>query len=691
MISVKKDFNDIPAVLIGATDDSNAWRDESVLNRLKELYHNKCAYCETKTDDLRVDHYRPQKSYPWLKNEWSNLLLSCGGCKDVRDNKTDIFPIKERLPYDEQKQIIKSPLKDEDKRADSDFLLSEKPLLLHPEIDTVENHFYFEEEGEIIWNSEKGQKTITAFNLNRNDLKENRKEKYNYFFNWLLQIIEGEKEITELENFYDELSKSKNIDEEFSLIGQQMYFHFENFFLEKITNVIKTKYGNEFNEQGIYKKIAINNYFRMLLGTELKFDMQEIAKASDLVMPYSILGFSIKNFQGIKELSIEHIPLNMQWIFLTGENGYGKTSILKALLTGLIGMSEFRTSEMDDKARIKLQISEKQFILFDKLFNDIKISQNIINSNRINNYSNVVAAYGSKRTDLRPDSETQSVSDNLFERTNYVLNTPELLKTFDGNDDLLAFRTAIIDCIKILIPKLHDIEFTKHPTQNTKQVKYIEKDDNGNILKPVSFEQLAMGMRGIIGLVGDIILKLSQNKTFVSSGSNQIQSIPMEDLFSPNREKRHIKSISELSGIVIIDEIDIHLHPKWQRMLVEKLTEIFPKVQFIVSTHSPIPLLGAPAGKTVILNVNRTKEDGITATRLEQIEKELPNLLPNVLLTSPVFGLSNIKSSYNKNIKDVIVDDNYNDRERYEALEMEIDELFDKNDWENNELFKEEL
>lgn len=51
--------------------------------------------------------------------------------------------------------------------------------------------------------------------------------------------------------------------------------------------------------------------------------------------------------------------------------------------------------------------------------------------------------------------------------------------------------------------------------------------------------------------------------------------------------------LSSLEGIVLIDEIDLHLHPKYQRLFVEKLTELFPKIQFIVSTHSSVPLLGA--------------------------------------------------------------------------------------------------
>jgi len=46
------------------------------------------------------------------------------------------------------------------------------------------------------------------------------------------------------------------------------------------------------------------------------------------------------------------IPLNTQWVFLTGENGQGKTSILRAILLGLIGKKELTNYEIDDNSRI---------------------------------------------------------------------------------------------------------------------------------------------------------------------------------------------------------------------------------------------------------------------------------------------------------------------------------------------------
>ena len=49
---------------------------------------------------------------------------------------------------------------------------------------------------------------------------------------------------------------------------------------------------------------------------------------------------------------------------------------------------------------------------------------------------------------------------------------------------------------------------------------------------------------------------------------------------------------AELQGIVLLDEIDLHLHPTWQRKIVPALKRAFPKLQFIVTTHSPLVLAG---------------------------------------------------------------------------------------------------
>ena len=74
--------------------------------------------------------------------------------------------------------------------------------------------------------------------------------------------------------------------------------------------------------------------------------------------------------------------------------------------------------------------------------------------------------------------------------------------------------------------------------------------------------QLSDGEKNLIALIGDIARRLT--------------------IGNPN-SKDPLKE----SGVVLIDEIDLHLHPKWQRIVAERITEVFPNCQFIISSHSP--------------------------------------------------------------------------------------------------------
>ncbi len=135
-----------------------------------------------------------------------------------------------------------------------------------------------------------------------------------------------------------------------------------------------------------------------------------------------------------------------------------------------------------------------------------------------------------------------------------------------------------------------------------------------------------------------------------------------------------IDDFSELAGIVIIDEFDLHLHPKWQKMLVEKLTTLFPHIQFIVSTHSPIPLLGAPKN-SIVIKVDRDKEHGITA---EKLDIDFTTLTPNSILTSPIFGFENLVSVSKSEDKNLNTEDYFNDIIEKDKSLKEISEYLDE-------------
>ncbi|MDZ8069729.1 MAG: AAA family ATPase [Nostoc sp. DedQUE08] len=127
-------------------------------------------------------------------------------------------------------------------------------------------------------------------------------------------------------------------------------------------------------------------------------------------------------------------------------------------------------------------------------------------------------------------------------------------------------------------------------------------DKNG---ETIDVKQLSDGERGLLALVLDLARRLCQA--------------------NPNLED----PLENGKAVVLIDEIDLHLHPQWQRTIVEQLTQTFPNCQFIATTHSPL-IIGEvkPPGLTLITKENngivvlqkRLQGFGLTSNRiLEQL------------------------------------------------------------------------
>ena len=76
------------------------------------------------------------------------------------------------------------------------------------------------------------------------------------------------------------------------------------------------------------------------------------------------------------------------------------------------------------------------------------------------------------------------------------------------------------------------------------------------------------------------------------------------------------EDIEQRHGVLIIDEIDAHLHPSWQRRIIPVLTEHFPNLQLFCSTHSPLMLAGLKAGQVQLLD--RDDDGKVTVSRNER-------------------------------------------------------------------------
>lgn len=77
--------------------------------------------------------------------------------------------------------------------------------------------------------------------------------------------------------------------------------------------------------------------------------------------------------------------------------------------------------------------------------------------------------------------------------------------------------------------------------------------------------------------------------------------------------------LNQTPGIVLIDELDLHLHPRWQRHVVEDLRRMFPEVQFIATTHSPFVVQSLRDGELQPLDAQSIPETGNLS--LEEISR----------------------------------------------------------------------
>lgn len=164
-----------------ASDPYHGEEEFEVRYALRKLYHNKCAYCECEEFKPDVEHYRPKKrvtgaqrnnhGYYWLCYEWSNLLPACSACNS-RSGKWNKFPVLGRRvsrPPFSSNGFLDFPKC----RADREYLLSERPGILHPEVDEPENYFELKWNGQLSpldGNSGRGFLTLKTCDLNRGNL-----------------------------------------------------------------------------------------------------------------------------------------------------------------------------------------------------------------------------------------------------------------------------------------------------------------------------------------------------------------------------------------------------------------------------------------------------------------------------------------------------------------------------------------
>ena len=349
------------------------------------------------------------------------------------------------------------------------------------------------------------------------------------------------------------------------------------------------------------------------------------------------------------------------WTIILGDNGTGKTTILQAVVYYFL---RFRVDNIVEEAKrenklnksllekIQHDINESNLpkgILIDevkKIINKVDFTNeklaiastlseksipNLLKSyflrEKLDGFATVTStptnsncfAYGASRK-----SGKTSLSDNnleytyitLFDETALLINPEEWLLQADyalrRESEFKKNRLKELNLVKdILVKVLPDVD----------KIRFSEKsEENKRISNPtiefhthygwVEAKDLSLGYRTSMAWIVDFASR-------------------MFDLYP--------KSENPLAepAVVLIDEIDLHLHPKWQRELLDYLSNLFPNTQFIVTTHSPLIVQSAVARDANIV-VCRREDDHVV---IDQSVEAVRNWRADQILTSDLFGL----------------------------------------------------
>lgn len=306
-----------------------------------------------------------------------------------------------------------------------------------------------------------------------------------------------------------------------------------------------------------------------------------------------ITNIHINELLHLRDFDIPVADVNHPHLMITGKNGSGKTILLRALVDFLDKIKgdaqlsclaydenidawkktlQMHTSEFGKaSARQSIQIIQKQK---QELYGKISLKpneiQSIIESYNANNL--ILAFYAADRMVSFKEPKNPQKPD-----IRRHLNIKET-----STDQLLIFLVdlKIQEALLRNEKELDEADrLGKWFESFQKLIREIYQDDNLRIRfnprtyqffiqtngKEFKFTQMSDGYAAIIDIVADLILKMQ------------------DDLNS-------ISSVYDKAGIVIIDEIETHLHLELQKLIMPMLTQMFPNIQFIVTTHSPFVL-----------------------------------------------------------------------------------------------------
>ena len=310
-------------------------------------------------------------------------------------------------------------------------------------------------------------------------------------------------------------------------------------------------------------------------------------------MEHFITSIRINEVRHLKNIEIKLNPEKRQHLILTGKNGSGKTSVLKAVRNHLqmINDGMWRIVKWDypeairscrqnynnaktDREKIKAQesieeisqMAEQHMSGCNLLFSDENTLESLYaQGNFITAYfaadrtSKIQRVHGAEDVKLETEYPINSEPSKILLKYMVHLKTQQ---AYARNEDDLETEAKIAswflrfrDALRVLLDD-ESIELR----YDYKNYNFLIEQKGRN---PYGLDELSDGYSAIIGIVADLILRMDRNWLLKGELSQY-----------------------DVEGVVLIDELETHLHVELQRKILPFLTEFFPRIQFIITTHS---------------------------------------------------------------------------------------------------------
>lgn len=609
--------------------------------------------------------------YWWLGWDWHNLFLICRSCLTAKENK---FPI--------EASNRASFLPEQDLHNLRRGLDDEKALLIDPcqKHDFEERHILFKR-GKALGVDEIGQQTINVFKLNRPRLVASRQFISEALSEEIEMMFRGDKPTEEvlspshpfvaatLDHWWLNSSQDEAALNHCRAIFQgdlPPYYRVEaapttSYTEDKISDIEQEQQAVEekINSYDLEKKENLAAYFTKSLWIE-KVVLTDFKAFEELTLDFPDTSTHLNTRQLKTDTS-------RPWLALLGENGVGKSSISQAIALTLMGKSKLQAMDLELNEFIRFDQPKAKVEVF-LLNRDDPIVLEIIRNDEGGTFTLneetpqvLMMAYGatrlpSKEALLGQDEHSFIRTSNLFDPNAKLGNGFKWL----GDEEQVpeAIFAPLREGLNNLLQLENGQEIKRDPL--TKEL-YLEEEVPDQITKKKTpFKYLSSGYQTVLAITLDIMM-----------GTAEL----LEHLPTDSEESSY--SLLDVAGIVMIDEIGVHLHPRWKMRIVKTLKRTFPKMSFIITTHEPLCLRGLLKGEVAVLQRDQDQKSKIhiQTTNLPSVQQ----LSIQELLTSTFFGLNSImdpeiEEKYDEYYKLLAQSDlPKKDQERLTAIKKELE------------------